>query len=406
MPVAVLLVGVAAGVGGILLTLLLHLVQHLLYGYTEATFLIGVERASRLRRVVAVSAGGVVVGAGWWLHRRYVDGDALSVARTLRDRTARLPVVHTVIDAVLQIVAVGVGGSLGREGAPRQTGAALASWLGERLAVTASQRRTLVACGAGAGLAAVYNVPLAGAIFALELLLASLALRHVVPALLTSLIATAVAWPVLSTHPTYVVGSAAFSWPVLCWALVAGPVLGLLALTFTRLMEWSRTHAPSGALAAVAIPAGFALLGAMATWRPELLGNGKGPAEIAFTGSVGLDLAAVLAVLKPIATALCLRTGAIGGLLTPSFATGAMLGLAGGLLWGRLWSGGSSLDYAMVGAAAFLAVTQRAALTAVVLTLELTRTDVSALPPMLLAVVLAVLVARVAGESTGWSRGG
>jgi len=397
LAVAVLLVGVAAGVAGVVLTLVLHLVQHLLFGYTEQTFLRGVEAAGPARRVLGPALGGLVVGVGWWLHRRHVDGDALSVVRVVRDGTARLPLGHTVVDALLQVVAVGAGASLGREGAPRQTGAALAGLIGDRLGVTAAQRRTLLACGAGAGLAAVYDVPLAGAAFTLELLLVSVALRDLVPALVTSVVATVVAWPVLSTRPTYDVGAAGFAWPVLVWAVVAGPVLGALGVGFTRVMQWARTHAPSGGRAAVGIPVAFAAVGALAIVRPELLGNGKGLAEVSFAGVVSVGTAAALGLLKPVATALCLRGGAIGGLLTPSFATGAGLGACGGLLWDRVWSGGATLEYAMVGAAVMLAVTQRAAFTAVILTLELTRTGILLLPAVVVAVGLGVGVARLMG---------
>jgi len=391
---AVLLVGVAAGIGGVLLTLVLHAVQHLFFGYTEETFLRGVEQAGPVRRVLAPALGGLIVGVGWWLHRRHVDGDTLSVARAVREGV-RLPLGHTLIDALLQVVAVGVGGSLGREGAPRQTGAALAGWIGDRLGVTAAQRRTLLACGAGAGLAAVYDVPLAGAAFTLEILLASVALRDVLPALVTSVVATVLAWPVLSHAPTYQVGSAGFAWPVLVWSLIAGPILGVLGVAFVRMMQWARTHAPSGARAVVGVPIAFAAVGALAIARPELLGNGKGLSQVAFTAAVSVGVAGILGLLKPLATAICLRGGAIGGLLTPSFATGAGLGLCGGLLWQRLWAGGSALDYAMVGAGAMLAVSQRAAVTAVLLTLELTRTGLPLLPALAVAVGLGVLVARL-----------
>lgn len=400
LTVASVLVGVAAGVGGVLLTLVLHLVQHVFFGYTEETFLRGVEQAGAARRVLAPALGGLLVGVGWWWHRRRVDGDALSVTRAVRDGSARLPVIDTVVDALLQVVAVGVGASLGREGAPRQTGAALAGWIGDRLGVTAGQRRTLLACGAGAGLAAVYDVPLAGAAFTLEILLVSMALRDLVPALVTSIVATVVAWPVLSAGPLYDVGSAGFAWPVLVWAALAGPVLGVLGAGFTRMMQWSRVHAPSGPRAAVGVPIAFAAIGALAIARPELLGNGKGLAEVAFAGAAATGTAGALGFLKPLATAMCLRGGAIGGLLTPSFATGAALGLCGGLLWSRLWAGGSALEYAMVGAAVMLAVTQRAAVTAVVLTVELTHTGLALLPAIVVAVGLGVVVARLLSGRT------
>src|ERR1700748_3606143 len=124
MVIATVLTGAAAGVSGMGITLVLHLVQHVSFGYTEKTFLIGVERASDARRVLAVGIGGVIVGLGWWAQRRWITSP-VSVTRTLADPNVALPVAATTVDSLLQVVAVGVGGSLGREGAPRQVGAAL-----------------------------------------------------------------------------------------------------------------------------------------------------------------------------------------------------------------------------------------------------------------------------------------
>jgi len=400
MPVATVLVGLGAGAGGIMLTLLLHAVQHVAFGYTENTFLVGVERASNERRVLALLLGGSIVALGWWWHRRRYDAEDVSVTRVLREPATSLSIRAAVADAVLQVVAVGAGASLGREGAPRQTGAALADWITTQLGIRPPGRRTLLACGAGAGLAAVYNVPLAGALFALEVLLSSWALADVLPALGSAVIATIVAWPVLSNHPTYEVPSLHFSWQVLAYSPLCALMAGVAGLAFIRLMDAARHNAPSGLPAIPAIMAGFTVLGAGAIIWPELLGNGKGPAELALTGSLGIGLSAVLLVLKPAATALCLRAGAIGGLLTPALATGACMGAFGGELWGRLWPGASAGACALVGAAALLAVTQRAPVTAVVLPLELIRGGMALLVPVALAVLVASWTARLLESST------
>jgi H+/Cl- antiporter ClcA len=400
MVAATVLTGVAAGVAGAALTLLLHLVQHVTFGYTENTFLIGVEQASNARRVLAVGLGGLVVGVGWWIQRQHVDPATVSVTRALRQPRPQLPIVATVIDAVLQIIAVGVGASLGREGAPRQVGGAGAGWIAERLRVTPAQQRTLLACGAGAGLAAVYNVPLGGALFTLEILLASIALVDVVPALLTAGISTVVAWPVLHDRPTYPISAVHFDRPVLIWSVLLGPVAGLVGVTFSWLTTAARTHAPTGWRSVLAIVVVFTGLGAAAIAYPELLGNGKGPAGLAFDGTLALGLAGALVVLKPLATAACLRSGAIGGLLTPALATGAALGVWTGRLWSMAWPGASVAEYAMVGAAAVLAVTLRAPVTAIVLTLELTGTGQSLIAPITVAVALAVTTARLVRGAT------
>jgi H+/Cl- antiporter ClcA len=393
MAAATVLAGLLSGVAGIVLTLILHFVQHVGFGYTENTFLFGVEQAPPWRRVVVMSVGGLIVGLGWWWHRRRFDHQNISVTRALRDPGHQLALVAALLDSVIQVVAVGVGASLGREGAPRQAGAAFAGWINERLRLGPVQGRTLMACGAGAGLGAVYNVPLGGALFTLEILLTTAAPRAVVPALVASFMATAVAWPVLSMQPTYHVSNVHLAGTVVVWAVPAGVVVGLIGVGFVRLMNAARTHAPSGGRAAAAIFVVFTGLGLLAIPYPQLLGNGKGPAQLALVGTLSLGLATVLFVLKPIATAACLRAGAIGGLLTPAVATGALFGVAAGHLWTHLWPGGPYTDFAIVGAAALLAVTQQAPITATVLVLEFLHAGLNLLGPIIIAVGLACLTA-------------
>jgi len=277
--VAATATGVAAGIGGICLSLLLHLVQHLAFGYTEETFLTGVQRATAARRVLALAVGGVIVGLGWWALRRWAR-PVPSVEQVLAQGEGTFPPLLITADALLQVVAVGAGASLGREGAPRQVGAMLAHLLAQRLGLTAAQRRTIVACGAGAGLAAVYNVPLGGALFTLEILLTSAALAEVIPAVLSSAVATAVAWPVLSDRPTYLVPTVTMHPALLVSALLIGPCAGAVGVGFLRLTAAARAVAPSGWRLVVAIPLAFTAVGATAISFPQLLGNGKGTCAV------------------------------------------------------------------------------------------------------------------------------
>lgn len=392
LALAVVVVGAGAGVAGAALTLVLHLVQHLAYGLALDTFLEDVERAAPARRFAAMTVGGGVVGLVWWAVRAR-GRQVVPIAESLAGRP--MPVATTTADAVLQVVAVGAGASLGREGAPRQVGAALAGALAARLGIGPAQRRLLVACGAGAGLAAVYDVPLSGALFTLEVLLASAAPGNALAAVASAAVATVVAWPVVTTAPTYLVAPAPLPAPVVVWSLLVGPLAGLVGVAFARATAAARARAPRGRALPVGVTGAFAAVGAVAVVVPEVLGNGKGPAQLAFAGALSLPALALLLLLKPLATVVCLRGGAVGGLLTPSLATGALLGGLTGTLWSYAWPGGSSGAYAVVGAAAVLAVTQRAPLTAAALALELTRTGPELLLPVLVAVAGALAVARL-----------
>ncbi|MEU6213663.1 chloride channel protein [Streptomyces sp. NPDC047023] len=382
---AVLVVGLAAGAAGAALALLLHTVQHLAFGYDSGTFLAGVEAASPQRRLVCVTLAGVVAGLGWWLLHRYAR-PLVDIGQALRMESPRMPALTTTAHATLQVVTIGLGSPLGREVAPRQLAAVLATGIVRRTGLSPAQCRTLVACAAGAGLAAVYDVPLGGVVFTLEVLLGTWALRSVVPAVLTAAVATLVARLVVPDEPVYQLPDLPFSSSLLLWAFLAGPLVGACAHGFSRLVSAASARAPRGNALLWTAPAAFLALGLLAIPFPQLLGNGKGPAEVAFTGNPTLALATVLLVLRTAVVALCLRAGAYGGLLTPSFANGALLGIVAGRLWELIWPGTLLASYAVVAAGAFLAVSQRMPVTAIVLALEFTGFQQEVVVPLLLAV--------------------
>lgn len=389
----VIATGAVAGAVGIGVTALLHAVQHLSFGYTEDSFLLGVERARPARRVVVLTAAGAVAGLGWLLLRRVAT--VSSVGAAIGPDPRPLPVTSTTADGCLQVAVVGMGASLGREGAPRQIAAAIGGRLAERCRLDADGRRIVIACGAGAGLAAVYNVPLAGCLFTAEVLLATLSMRVVTAALLCSSTATAVSWLALPDEATYRVGGWPLRAPEVAFAVLVGPVAGLAAWGFGRAMTRARSRRPTGwRLPLTTVPV-LAALGVLSCAFPALLGNGKGPTDLALTGALAGGTALVLAVLKPVVTAACLRSGAVGGLLTPSMATGALLGAGLGQAWSVIWPGGAPGVYALIGATALLTVTQRAPLCAVALAVELTRAGTDLLVPLTLAAALAYLAEQL-----------
>jgi H+/Cl- antiporter ClcA len=219
-------------------------------------------------------------------------------------------------------------------------------------------------------MAAVYNVPLGGALFALEVLLGTLTLPLVLPALATSLIATAVAWIVLGTHPTYSIPTFSIDTSQVVWAVIVGPIAGLAAVGYIRLIGRAHALRPSGWLRVAAPIVVFSALGLVSVAYPQILGNGKNIVQLSLTARLGVGLLAVLLVLKPLATAACLGSGAPGGLFTPTLAYGAAM---------------------------------QGPLAAVVLLLELTHRADSLMVPILLAVVEATVLARILGAPSIYS---
>ncbi|AOJ78157.1 chloride channel protein [Burkholderia ubonensis] len=398
-----LLTGVGAGLGGMLLALLLHVIQHLAYGYSTAqvisdeSFLAGVTAAAPLRRLVVLGGCGLVAGAGWWALYRY-GRPLVSIRRAVRADDPRMPAVSTTIHALLQIVTVALGSPLGREVAPREIGALLAGRLAHRAGLTPADCRLMVACGAGAGLAAVYNVPLGGAVFVLEVLLGTFELRALVPAVVTSAIAAALAWLGLGNEHQYSVPPFVLSASLVAWSIVCGPVFGLAAYGFVRLTSQARAAAPKDWRLPFLALVNFAVIGWLAMRFPQLLGNGKGAASLSFDGALTIGVAATLLALKVLITASSLRAGAEGGLLTPGLANGALLGIVLGGCWSAVWPGVSVGGCALVGATAFLAASMQMPITAVVLLLEFTRASHDSLVPMLLAVAGSLTAYRFAQQ--------
>ena len=287
-----------------------------------------------------------------------------------------------------------MGTSLGREGAPKQTAAVGANFLADWAGLSEEQRRLVVACGAGAGMAGAYGVPLGGALFSLEVMRGVLALRFVLPALLASVVATAVAWIVLPDAPTYTIPAYVSSASVIVWALVAGPIAGLFSVGYVRFITWAERHKPENWRRFVIPLAGFGLLGLVSSRFPQILGNGKDISQLAFIDQAPILLLLMLVVLRPAATILCVRCGAPGGLFTPSLTAGAMLGGVLGYAWSWLWPGVPMGLFALLGAGAVLAAATQGPISTMVLMMELTGRDRSFILPLLLIATSATLVAR------------
>ncbi len=375
--------GLAVGVAGSLLTLLLHLVQQLAYGYSGETFLIGVEHADPLTRVVAPVVGMGLCGLAWMRLRTRPLPDVLDGCG---ERPKRLPVGRSSLDAMLQIIAVGSGASIGREGAPRQVGGALASGISSLLGVRTGLRRRLVVAGAGAGLAVVYNVPLSGVLFGAEVLAGGFGPGGLAVSLGVCVLAVVVSWPVLGTAPTYSYPGVAVDAPAVVWALLAAPLCAGLGWLFSSIMRrFARVRPRPGWRLPVATALAGLFVGVAAIWLPSLPGNGKGIVQLALAGGGSLLTFGVLILFKPLATGVTFGSGVTGGFLTPALGAGAALGATIALAGAAAGQGWSVAEFALIGAVGVLAVTQRAPWFAAVFGWELAH------PPILMLVLLLVV---------------
>jgi H+/Cl- antiporter ClcA len=391
---AVVLTGIGAGASAAALTLVLAEAQHLAWPSANGELLDAATAAGPWRHIFVLLGAGLLTGLAQILLGNLSSANSIEITTALWFAAGRLPPLRTLGSALLSVIIVAMGASLGREGAPKQTGAVIANALSDRGGFSDEQRKLLVACGAGAGMAAVYDVPLGGALFALEVLRGALALRFVLPALTASLIATMVAWLVIPNAPLYRVAVEVDSASVIMWALVAGLICGLASVGYVRLIALADRNRPKGHLRLIAPTLAFGLFGWVSIAFPQLLGNGKDLAQLAFDGAVAPKLLLSLLVLKPLSTFICFGSGAPGGLFTPSLTFGALLGGALGYLWTWVLPGAPLGLCALIGAGAVLAATTQGPISAAVLMIEMTGHDRAFIVPMLVAVVVATLIAR------------
>jgi chloride channel protein, CIC family len=395
-------IGVFAGLAASGLVELLRAVERLTYGVHRSSLLSAVEAAPGWRRVVGLLVAAVIVTLGLRVLGRTSTGGT-EVSEAIWHHSGRLEFIPSIARGLLSIITVGMGVSLGREAAPQLAGAAFASRLSVWANLPVWQRRLLVASGAGAGLAAVYNVPLGGALFALEVLLGSLVLPFVLPALLASLTATAIAWIFLGNATVYHLGAVHLRASQIVFAVLMGPIIGIVATGWTRLITAANRIRPSTIGRWFAPLLVFGALGLLSLQYPQLLGNGRGIVQLAIVGKLGIGLMLVLLVLKPLVTAACVGSGSPGGLFTPTFALGVLLAGVGGTLWGHVWHGSLPDACALIGGGAFLAAAMQGPLAGTVLVLELTPHFEAMMVPTLLAVVEATIVSRRLGAASIYS---
>jgi CIC family chloride channel protein len=390
-----ILTGAAAGVAAGLLMRLLRLVERVTYHANAGNFLADVVQSSGRRRIVALALAGLLTSVVLALLRWRKASTKPMVQAPAAAHDSPQNLAH----ALLSIVTVGMGAPLGREAALKEAAAFIAARFGSGFRLSAAQQQLLIACGAGAGMAAAYNVPFGGAIFAVEVLLGTISLQSVTAALLTSCIATATSWLLLPNVVAYNVPAFHLTVSIVVFSVLAAPVFGVASAAFVSAIAWASRRHPHGWFAWTAPIIVLTSVGVAATTFPELLGNGKDAIQNTFLSRDSLRTLSFLVLLRPIATVASLRSGAVGGLFTPTMSLGAILGALMGELWLRLPLPFPSVQFAtmptsifsLIGSGAVLAAGTQAPLSALIFLLELTRHVDALTVPLVLSMAIATL---------------
>jgi CIC family chloride channel protein len=394
----IVVVGVVAGLLGITVHRLIRGLTALLWGTSGSL----VEAAARVPPWLVVGApalGGLVIGLVALLGREHLSGQGMSaLIEAVALKGGKIAPRPIVLRALAAVVTVGSGGSVGREGPMIRLGSMIASWLGSRLGLSPHRLKTLVGCGAAAGLAAAYNIPIGGALFAMEVILGNFALEIFGPIVVASVISTVLARAAEGDVPIYAAPDYGL---VSGWELLYYAGLGLLgAVVSIGFILGVRTGARAfGALRW--LPSwlrpllGMTLVGVLALWVPQVLGGGFDTITLALQGGLPVALLLVLPLAKLLATALTAGSGSPGGLFTPALFVGAVVGAAYGHGIHFLWphATGSPGAYAAVGMAAVAAGTSHAPLSAILILFEFTG-NYDLILPLMVSTILSSLAAR------------
>jgi CIC family chloride channel protein len=371
-----------------------------------------VEVAGRLNdweRVLIPTLGGLAAGLvlHWGLRIVGPQGST-NLLEVIVAGDGRLPFRTELVKTVSAIISIATGASIGREGGITQLAATLSSKLGQLAKWPPYRLRLLVGCGAASGIAAAYNAPIAGAVFASLIVLGNFSMNLFAPLVFSSVIAAMVSRSFFGIEPWYKIPPfPAATLPQLPWFVLLGVLCGAVGAVFLKLLrlgerQFRKLNWPVYYRLTLA---GF-IVGIIAIGFPGVCGNGYSMTndllhEKFLTGANPLLWLAGLLVAKWVATAATVGAGTVGGVFTPTLFVGAIAGALFGTALHQLGgaAGVPAGAFALVGMGAVLAATTRSPLLAMIMIFELSL-DYSLVPPLMLACVVSILVARqLHGES-------
>ena len=397
MAVLAVLVGLAGGFGAVGFRYLINFFQALAYG-SDGNLLDLVQPIPWYLRVLIPALGGLVVGPLVYFWAREAKGHGVpEVMEAVALKSGLIRKRLVIIKSFASAICIGTGGSVGREGPIVQIGSAIGSTIGQMLKISADRMRTLVGCGAAAGIAATFNAPIAGSMFALEIILGDFGLATFSPIVISSVIATAVSRHFLGDAPAFIVPAyelvSAWEFPVY---VMLGLFCALVAVTFTKTLYrmediFDGLKFPEYLKAAI----GGSILGVISLLFPQVLGVGYGAIDMSLGQSYAWWLLLVLVICKILATSITIGSGGSGGIFAPSLFMGAMAGGFFGTVVHHLFPSvtASPGAYSIVGMGAVVSATTHGPLTALLMLFEMTG-DYKIILPLMITCIISSIVAR------------
>ncbi len=403
MAVLAVVVGIAGGFGAIGFRYLIDFLQTIAYGSSDELLEVVATIPWHIK-IWIPALGGVIVGPLVYFLAREAKGHGVPEvmeAVALRSGIIRKRIV--LVKSLASAVSISTGGSVGREGPIVQIGSAIGSTLGQILKVSADRMRTLVGCGAAAGIAATFNAPIAGSMFALEIILGDFGLATFSPIVISSVVATAVSRAYLGDTPAFIVPTyelvSVWEFPIY---LFLGLFCAAVGVTFTKTLYriedlFDSFKFPEYLKAVI----GGLILGALGLAFPQILGVGYGAMDMVLMQQIAWWLMLLLVVVKILATSITIGSGGSGGIFAPSLFLGAMAGGFFGMVVHTLFPATTASPgaYSIVGMGAVVAATTHGPLSAILILFEMTGDYKIILPLMFSCIIGAIASGQLLKDS-------
>jgi len=396
MVLLALVVGLLGGLGAVGFRMLIRFGSEVAWHEGEYT-LAYISALPFWWKILAPAAGGLIAGLIIYYFASEAKGHGVpEVMEAVALHGGRIRPRVVLAKLLASGASIASGGSVGREGPIVQIGSAIGSSIGQWLGISQRRLRTLVGCGAAAGIAGTFNAPVAGALFAVEIILGDFGVSQFSPIVISSVAATVIGRHFLGDSPAFEVPAYHLVQPYELFAYgVLGLLAGLVALVFVRslygcedLFDRIRLHGPVKAVV------GGAMIGVIALWLPHVYGVGYEAIGEALNGTMVWRLMLVLMVAKIVAVSITIGSGGSGGIFAPSLFIGAMLGGVVGTVVHSIWPNGTADPgaYALVGMGAVVAAGTHAPITAILIIFELTA-DYKIILPLMISCIIATLLA-------------
>jgi CIC family chloride channel protein len=403
MAILGIIVGVAGGLGAIGFRYLIDFCQLIAYG-SPAELLDVISGIPWYFRIGIPALGGLIVGPVVYFMAREAKGHGVpEVMEAVATKYGIIRKRIVFIKALVSAICIGTGGSVGREGPIVQIGSAVGSSLGQMFKVSENRMKTLVGCGAAAGIAATFNAPIAGAMFALEIVMGDFGVATFSPVIVSAVSATAVSRHFLGDFPAFVVPAyqlvSAFEFPLYG---IMGFFCALVGVAFTILLYrgedlFDDLKFPEYLKAGL----GGLILGAMGLLFPQILGIGYGAINLSLAQQLSWWLMFLLVIGKILATAITIGSGGSGGIFAPSLFIGSMAGGFFGGVVHHLFPAvtASPGAYSIVGMGAVVAATTHGPLSAILILFEMTGDYKIILPLMITCIISRLTAGKLVKES-------